>query len=241
MKMKQKNVLTTSLFIAAITGITFLSGCLKGDDTPTKPQFLISFLQASPDAPDMDLYFNQDKYNSNPIVYKTRGQIPKETGNYDIKLVNSSTGDTILRYQDSLKQGYYSMVVYDTGSSRDLMFFQDQFANQQNQTDMYLRFLHLSPNAGPVKVITNTQTDTAVWYNSRSFADNVGNPDLAKFNVKAEGTYSFTAISLNTGDTLGHIEDVQLSANLAYTIYLRGVSGSTVDSLGIELGAMRNY
>lgn len=241
MKMKKKNVLTLSLFITAISGITFLSGCLKGDDTPQKPQFVISFLQASPGAPEMDLYLNQDKYNSNPLVYKTQGPIQEETDDYSIKFVNTSTGDTILRYQDSLKQGYYSMVMYDTGSARKLMFFQDQFADQQNQTDMYLRFLHLSPNAGPVKVMTNTKTDTAIWYDSRSFADNVGNPDLAKFNVKDEGIYSFTAISLNTGDTLAHIKDVQLSANLAYTIYLRGISGSGVDSLGIELGAMRNY
>lgn len=241
MKIRKKNVLTLSLFVAAITGITFLSGCLKSNTEPQKPQFAISFLQASPGTPAIDLYLNQEKYFNQSINYGVSGQVSGDAGNYSISFANSSTKDTILQYQDSIESANYSMIIYDTASSRKLMFFQDKFASQQSQTDVYLRFLHLSPNAGPVKVIANTKTDTTVWYQSRSFADNVGNSDLAKFNVMDEGIYSFTAISANTGDTLGHLKDLELHAGLAYTIYLRGISGSTVDSLGIELGAMRNY
>jgi hypothetical protein len=237
----KKNVFVFSLVsVLCLGSLTLLNSCLKHNDTtPQQPVALVSVLQASPGAPYMDLYFNGSKINTGQVIgYATAGQLRPKAGNYDISFVNSVTGDTILHRQDSITGGqYYSMLVYDTASARKVLLFPDKFDQAQDASSAYIRFLQLSPDAGPVELNIGT-----TQYARHSFED-VMDPSNAKFNIITQGTYSFTAINPSTGDTLGTASGA-LAGGAAYTVYLRGLASHTntaTDTLGLKLALMQNY
>jgi hypothetical protein len=236
----KKNVFVFSLVsLVCLSSLTLLNSCLKqNDNTQQQPSSLVSILQASPGAAGMDLYFNQDKITTQPLPYTGNGSNPFPAGNYKISFVNSTSGDTLVQHRDSIEAGqFYSVIVYDTASKMKLMFFKDQFNFSQDQSSMYLRFLQLSPDAGPVDVYVGT-TKT---YSQRTFADNVIDPTRGVFAPLAQDNYSFTAVSSSTGDTLGQLSNIGLSAGRAYTLFLRGLASHTQDSLGLRLSIMLNY
>lgn len=229
----KKNVLVFSLFSLLCTaGMTLLNSCLKQDNTPPQQQARISLLQASPAGPAMDLYMNGTKINSGQVInYPFSAYFPQKPGNYSISFADAASGDTLVSHTDSVMAGgLYSLIVYDTGSRRDFMFFPDQFEQSSDNSTAYIRFLQLSPDAG----LTDLYVGTTKKYVQRGFADNLQNSSRAEFGTITPGTYSFTAISSATGDTLGSQQNITLVAGGAYTLFLQGLAGRT-DSLGVKL------
>jgi len=232
----KKNVCVFSLFsLLCAGGLTLLTSCLKQTSTPTQQQARLSVLQASPDAPGMDLYFDGTKMNTSQVIhYASGGVLPQNAGNYSITFTNAETGDTIINHTDSIAAGgLYSLIVYDTGASRNFMFFADQFGQTQDNTDAFIRFLQLSPDSG----YTDLYVGTTKKYAQRGFADNLQDPSRASFEPISQGSYSFTAVSTTTGDTLGKLENITLYGGSAYTLFLQGIAGRT-DSLGPKLNIM---
>jgi hypothetical protein len=218
--------------------LTLMNSCLKQNSTPQQPTANISVLQASPDAPSMDLYFNGLKINTTQVMnFPSDGFLPQKAGNYSISFTNAVNGDTLISHVDSVAPGaYYSLIVFDTGSRRDFMYFPEQFEQATDNSAAYVRFLQLSPDAG----LTDVYIGTSKKYTQRDFADNLPDPSRAQFGPITPGSYSFTAVSSSTGDTLGSLQDVTLSTGGAYTIFLQGLA-SRSDSLGVKLNYMRNY
>lgn len=239
--MKRNVFVLTFVGLACVVAMSSLTGCLKNNDnSPNPSSAVISVYQASPGAPLLDLYLNTGKAGSK-LPYDVGGQTSAPVGNYVISLVNSTTGDTLLQRQDSLQAADYSMIVYDTGSAMKLMFFQDQFAQTTNQGSVYLRFLQLSPDAGPVNFFIDSTSSAA----ARSFADNLVDPEKSMFKPVGQGTYTFTATNAITGDTLGHIPAISLVSQSGFipifTVFLRGLKSHTQDSLGLKLDIFQNY
>lgn len=236
----KRNVITLSLASAAVLLVTGLTGCLKSkNNNSTQPGAAVSILQASPSAVAMDLYMNQDKVNSTPMTYPAAAFKTAKAATYAFSLVNSATGDTIDHRTDSLESAYYSLIVCDTGSATTMFLTQDQFQASSSNSGLYLRYLQLSPDAGPVNFFINTSMASS----SRTFADFVTNPDDVIFNGLDAGTYSFTAISANSGDTLATLPNVTISAQSAnaFTMMLRGLASHGSDSLGLKLTLQANY
>lgn len=229
----QKKVRVFSLLsLVCAGGLTLLNSCLKQNNTPQQQQARISVLQASPAAPGMDLYFNGSKMNTSQVInYASGGSLAQNAGNYSISFTNTNTGDTIVNHMDSISAGgLYSLIVYDTGSRRDFMFFPDQFAQTQDNSDAFIRFLQLSPDSSYTDLYMGTEKE----YTRRGFADNLQDASLAAFKPVAQGSYTFTAINTTTGDTLGSLQNVNLYGGSAYTLFLQGIAGRT-DSLGVKL------
>lgn len=228
----KKNVFLLSL--ATLAGVSLLSSCLKNSSGGNNaPQAILSVLQASPDAPSLDLYYNTQKVAS-AVTYNQNGVTYAQPNNYKISLVNTSTGDTLNQITDSIQSAYYSLIVYDTAANRDIMLIRDQFEQTQDQSAGFVRFLQLAPGLQSV----NVYMDSVNMFQGRHFADNLTNSGLAEFAAISSGKHSFYALS-DQGDTLGTLKDITLSTS-AYTIYLSGLSGRT-DSLGIKLRAMQNF
>lgn len=236
----KRNVITLSLVSAAVLLVSGLTGCLKNNNNnSTQPGAAVSILQASPSDVGVDLYFNQEKVNASPMVYPSASYKTAKAANYKFSLVNAATGDTLDQRTDSLQSAYYSLIVYDTGSATAMLLTQDQFQSGSSSSGMFLRYLQLSPDAGPVNFFINTSMASP----SRTFVDILTNPDDAVFNGLDPGSYSFTAISANTGDTLATLPSVTIttqSAN-AYTLMLRGLASHGTDSLGLKLTLQANY
>jgi hypothetical protein len=239
--MKKKHLTLYSLgMILCLSSLVLLSGCLKGDNSsPQQQNGIVSLLQASPGAPPLNLYFNQDKMTDQPIKYLVRGPLQPAIGNYVFSAVDFNSGDTLVRHADSVKPAYYSMIIYDTPSDMKMMYFADQFDNSSSadaSSIAYIRFLQLSPDAEPVNVYFNKEKK----YSHRMFADNLIDPSLAKFTSINAGTYSFAALNAQ-GDTLGSISDITLPGQAVFTLFLRGLASHTQDTLGLKLDIMNNY
>lgn len=234
----KKKVFVFFLASLCVGGMTFLSSCLKNSsNTPSQPSSAVWVLQASPGSPSLNVYFNTA--NQGAIAYAQGGWTPPvKVGNYNFSFVNSSTGDTVSQVQDSIQAGsYYSLVLYDTGSMRKVMLFKDQSDQSQGNTDALVNFLQLSPDSHPVTV----NVDSVTVFPQRTFADNVGNPNLSKFTGISQGTHSFTALNASNGDTLGTLSNVALQAGKIYTVFLRGLASHTSDTLGVKLDIMQNF
>lgn len=232
MDFMKKNVFLLS--VAALAGMALLSSCLKNSsDNNSGPQAILSVLQASPDAPSLDLFYNTSKVASG-VTYNQNGITYTQPGSYEISIVNTNTGDTLKQISDSIQSAYYSLIVYDTAGKWNLMFIQDQFDDSQDPSDAFIRFLQLAPGVSPVDVFV----DSVRLFSGRTFADNLQNSGLSKFRTIGSGTHSFYALS-EQGDTLGSLKNVSLSPNV-YTIYLSGLVSRT-DSLGVRLRGVQNY
>jgi|GEM_PF-5619223 hypothetical protein len=237
--MKKKHLTLYALGIAfCLSSLVLLSGCLKGNDSPNGPQNgVVSILQASPGAPPMYLFANENKMTEEPLKYLVRGPLTPSLGNYVFSVVNFNSGDTLIRHADSVKPAYYSLIIYDTASAMKMMYFADQFDNASDPGgSAYIRFLQLSPDAEPVDVYFNEEKT----YSHRRFADNVANPSLAEFTPITAGKYSFTALNAQ-GDTLGSLSDITLPGQAVFTLFLRGLASHTQDTLGLKLDIMNNY
>lgn len=240
MKMMKKNVWKLSMMMAALAGITLFSSCLNSDDDYTpEPQAGLFLLHAAPGIGGTDVYLNTTKL-FDPVFkftyHTSRGVKPAD---YRIAFVSPVSGstDTLAAVSDSLKDRQtYSAILYDTASAVKVMLIEDRFESAQSNGSAFLRFLQLSP--GDLSVTVNIDKDQ--FTANRHFADNVVQPDLAKFQPLSYGTYSFTALDAN-GDTLGQAESKELVANGYYTLYLTGYEGATEDSLKIKLRLARSY
>lgn len=230
----KKNVFVFLLASLCLGGITLLNSCLKGSNSMSKPSGSVSVIYASPGAPGLSVYFNTTSYGT--IYYGQSGVVQPAAGNYTISFVNPASGDTTNQIQDSVQAAYYTMVLYDTTSPAKIMFFQDQAPQAQTQADVFVRFLQLSPDAGAVNVIM----DSSEIYSNRTFVDNIANTNLSQYTTFSQGYHNFAVLSAATGDTLGKLNQVPLSAGGAYTIFLRGLAKSISDSLGLKLNMMQN-
>lgn len=235
--MKKTHVSFYSLgIVLCLSALTLLSSCLKGDDSPGRQNGVISLLQASPGAPPLYLYGNENKMTTEPLKYLVRGPLTPTVGNYVFSLVNFNSGDTLVRLADSVEPAYHSMIIYDTASAMKIMYFTDQFDNSSDGNSAYIRFLQLSPDADPVDVYVNEDKT----YSHRLFADNLIEPSLAKFTPIDAGTYSFAALNAQ-GDTLGSLSGITLSGQAVFTLFLRGLASHSQDTLGLKLDIMNNY
>jgi hypothetical protein len=237
----KRNVITLPFVaIASLLLMSGLTGCLKNNnDSSTQPQAAVSILQVSPSDVSMDLYVNDDKINTTAITYPAAAYKTLKSATYTFSLLNATTGDTIARRTDSLQSAYYSLIVYDTASATNMLLFQDQFQSSSSNSGLFLRYLQLSPDAGPVDFYINTTLASA----ERDFADIVYDPENAIFDGIDAGVYNFTAVSENTGDTLASLSNVTLTSQNgnAYTLMLRGLASHGTDSLGLKLTLQANY
>ncbi len=237
MKMK-RNVLTISLSVAALALVALMSSCMKNNDNHSNsPQGVLSVLHAAPGYGGVDVFLNKNKITTNGTLnYFNGGSLRIDPADYEISFVAPVSGDTIASKQDSLGANYYSAILYDTASQVKLMLIEDQFEETQDYGNTFLRFLQLSPGNDAVTIYVGKD----VFVSSRTFADNVGNPSLAKFKPLSAGPYSFTAVDAQ-GDTLGQVEEKDLQGGSAYTLYLSGYDGAAKDSLKQNLRLIKTF
>lgn len=231
----KKNVFVFFLASLCVGGMTFLSSCLKNNNSKPNLIGMVSLIYASPGAPGLGVFFNKTGYGT--IYYGQQGVVQPSVGNYNISFVNPSSGDTTNQIQDSIQAAYYTLVMYDTTSPSKVMFFKDQAPQPKAQTDVFVRFLQLSPDAGAV----NVYMDSLEIYSNRTFVDNISNTNLSQFTTFSQGYHNFVVLSASNGDTLGKLSQVPLAPGGAFTIFLRGLAKSTSDSLGLKMDYMQNF
>lgn len=231
----KKNYLKLSMMVLALGAMTFFSSCLKNDNDYTpQPRSGLFVLHASPGVNAVDVFLNDTKITKGQALgYTEGGSLSVTPDAYTFNFAEASNNDkTVASYEaDSLVNGdSYSVILYDTGSVKKVMFIKNTFQGQTSGA--YIRFLHLSPDAGMVTI----NMDETPLFSERTFADNLQNSDKAKFQAFSGSKYSFTAINAQ-GDTIDQLKKAQMKTNNFYTLYLDGLDSATepTDSLQWKL------
>lgn len=219
-----------------LTGFFFicvlLSACgLTGGET-TAPAAGIYVVNASPDAPAIDVSLNNNVIANTFGYGKDSGYFLTYPGTYPLKVSQSNTATVFVDNFVSFGAGkYYSLFLVDSFAQRQLLFFEDDLSIDSVQK-AGVRFFNLSPNSpdSVYVIFYNTATTDSLKYKNRKFNDQAASVTFRRFSSVPAGSYN---LDLYTRDTLPiqKLGSMSFAAGKFYTIYLKGFYQSTTTPL----------
>lgn len=241
-KMKP-NILVLSLTLAALSGI--FTGCLKSSNTPppTPTTTFLSVMHMAPNAPALDVYFNETKVSNAPLpVLNTTNRYNEvDKGNFAIKFKKAASDSLVAEIASSLYDTleFHTLLIYNliaNGPAKAIRI-KDDFSNVlANLTKPYYRFFHTSPNTGPVDLYIN---DVKVE-SGRFFVDNASHDPFNKFTATTSDYFKIEAKPAGSNTAIATMNNVYMQNGNAYTIYLKGLDGGTGNnqlSLGVLMAS----
>ncbi|EAZ79709.1 DUF4397 domain-containing protein [Algoriphagus machipongonensis] len=224
------------LLSLAVIGATFtLTSCLDDDNnTPLPPAGYVLIYHGSPDAPDTDIYADQNKVNNFPISY-TQGlsYSPFYIGERTFKFTNVNSLSSFLQKDFMVKaDSVYSLFLVNNFDNVDAIMIPDNWGETTNETSQF-RLVNISPDAGSVSLeITGENTDIVTDLASLESSD---------FQEMESGVYDFVVKSTTSGETLVSATDIELRGNRIYTLILRGLVSATDEKTKLDLQLVTNY
>lgn len=200
-----------------------LNACgLTGGET-TAPAAGIYVVNASPDAPAIDVSLNNNLI-ANAFAYgKDSGYFLTYPGTYPFKVSESGTSDVFIDNFVSFGAGkYYSLFLVDSFSQKQLLFFEDDLTIDSVQK-AGVRFFDFSPNSPDslYVIFDNTATTDSVKYRNRKFNDQANSIQLRRFTSVLPGSYNLDVYSKDTV-LIQQLGSITFDAGSFYTVYLKG-------------------
>ncbi len=223
--MKTSQILT-ALFFTSV----FLLSCNKGDPILNDGTATVMIINASPDAPAVDVYSDVNKINSTPISYSTpTDYLSIASGSNTFTVKQAGTVNVLFTTAaiSSTKNSSYSFFIVDSAAKSSLLRLTDNFSTPATGKTNF-RLLHLSPNTGNVDFILRSGTDSIAIVN-KSFKEvsDLYAVDGKTYTVKVKLTGTQTVIAEATG--------VILNSGKVYTLFLKGFFGGTGSAaLGVQ-------
>ncbi len=200
-----------------------LSSCLKNNSTYYNPPVaLVSFFQASPDEPALDLYFNNNRVNWNPISYGSGlDYFNAYAGQRTVNFYAQNTMTNLFSDTLTLKpNAVYSLFLVNTPTTPGIVVLNDTI-NKPASNTASIRFVNLSPDATAVDLALNDtlKVSNKAYKGFSSFIPVPGNK-----------TYSFQVLQKGTTTVLASLSNVTLTNGYVYTIMLTGLSAGTTSA-----------
>jgi hypothetical protein len=224
-----KNTLTkriAGLGVVCMLSVLFLSSCLKNNnDYYAPPVAYLSFIQASPDEPPLDLYLNNNKVNYGATIDYFRAY----TGTRTVNLYNQ--GSTTKVFSDTIHLNAdvaYSLFLTNTTAHPSLFLLTDSLSKPATGK-ANVRFVNVSPDAPTV--------DFAVK-DSTALVSNKAFKGFSSFlPIQGSKSYTFEVRQHGTNTVLATLANVTLNSGVVYTIWFHGLAGSanTTDKLSIDI------
>lgn len=237
-KMKP-NILVLSLTMAVISSV--FTGCLKSSDSPppTPTTTFLSVLHMAPNAPSLDVYFDNKKVSAAPLapLNATTRYSEVDKGTFSIKFKKEAADSLVAEIPSALYDTleYHTLLIYNlvaNGPAKAIRI-KDDFSNVfANPAKPYYRFFHTSPNTGSIDLYIN---DVKVE-SGRFFADNASHDPFNKFTATTSDYLKIEAKPAGSNTAIATLNNVYLQNGNAYTIYLKGLDGGTGNnqlSLGV--------
>lgn len=222
--------------LAAVASIAILgTSCLNDIDTPiSTPAAYVSIYQSSPDAPDMEIFADANRVTSQPLGFSEFiAYSPFFTGERLFRFLNSINGGTLLEKNFQLEvDEIYSVFVLDHATDLDAKLVKDEW--EDTKADFaQIRFAHLSPDAGEVFVeLSGLQAPITA---------NTLFKDVTGFGEVEKGTYDILIKSVEDGETLIEIKNVEIKEKNVYTLLLRGLYEEPTNQNSLDLQLITNY
>ena len=216
-------------FLLVVLSAVLLNGCLKDNSGPAAPSPAGMFIiQASPDAPNTDVYIAGQLSLQN-IPYGTdTGYAYATPGNYEFKIAETGKTAFYVTQSFNLDTGVrYSIYFIDSVSKMKAVSVTDNFAVPIGDS-VEIRYLDFCPDLQYHTIrFENTTTSDVFEQNGRSFNDQAIDKYRADFTTIKAGTYNIKLSLLGSGTPFKTISNVQLLGGKAYTIYLKGFYNGT--------------
>jgi hypothetical protein len=201
---------------------TALSSCVKdqvSDVTPQIPFALISVINASPDAGNVDFYLDNNKANNFPFPYGDGlDYLRAYTGKRTATFYTGGTTTKIKADTMTLKANtYYSLYLSNLASKPDYLLTTDTVKNPGSGMAT-IRLVNVSPDAPAL--------DLAIK-GGAVIASNKAYRKYSSFMPLASGTYTLEVRQAGTTNVLYTLTDFRFYGASMYTVWVQGIAAAT--------------
>lgn len=232
-----KRMFFQTKWLSALFLLGALSACSNDNDEVMEPATAkVMVVHASPDAPGVDLYVDNNKVNTQALAYPSNtGYLTVNAGDRNIKVNPTSTSTSVIDATVNFGQGKaYSVFAADNVSNIKAFAVMDDLTAPASGK-AHVRFFHLSPNAPAVTVgVLSNDMFTPVFSN-RSFETAETATANQAFTPVDAGTYTFQVQLAADNTPVLTIPNVSLQEGKIYTVFAKGLAGSTTAPLGAEV------
>jgi hypothetical protein len=211
-----------SFLLAAFSALV-LNSCTKNSSTPTPLPTAFFVIQASPDAPNTDIYINSQLSLQN-IPYGTdTGYAFAEPGVYEFKIAETGKTSYYITKAFTFDTAIYNSVFFiDSVNKMKAVAVEDNFKIPPIDS-VQIRYLDFSPDLilHTVKFV-HTTSSYVYEETGRSFNDQSTSAYRADFTTIKAGTYNIEFYLIGSGTPFKTISNIELSTRKAYTIYMKG-------------------
>lgn len=228
---KNNKRILTSISILGLAAL-FLTSCSKPGTVSnvSTPVAGVGFVQASPDEPPLDIFFNNSKYNSLPIVYgNTFSYASVNAGNVPIALYNDATVKAVVADTVQLAQNVtYSLFMVNTVSNPQLFLLPDTLTKPATG-NAGLRFIDLSPDAPAVDLVIKGGAKIA------------GNATFKTHStflpLQGDMFYTLEVHAAGTSTVLATLSNFKYQSGFLYTVWFHGLAAGTssADNLAVDI------
>ncbi|MCH7409058.1 DUF4397 domain-containing protein [Belliella sp. DSM 111904] len=219
--MKIKNAL--KMLLAPIVVTLGLSSCLNDNDgAPVEPSAHISIYHGAPETAALDVFANSNRVTNSPFRFtETLPYLRYYLGERTFKFSPYNSVTTLFEDTFTIEENkVYSMFLAGIPNDLEAILVEDTWGSF-NQNQSQVRFVHLSPDAGDVEIILDTE-ESSIFENTefKSYSD---------FEAVEAKSYNISVVSTTTGETLITANNVELRNNRVYTLILRGLESEETD------------
>ncbi|EJO5348024.1 DUF4397 domain-containing protein [Clostridium botulinum] len=176
----------------------------------------VRILHASPDAPAVDIYINNNLITKGLSYKGFTEYMPLKSTVYNIKVFPAGKKDTPVINKNIFIPPNSIYTVAAVGFLEDISLFPilDKKLDNKNPNKSYVRFVHLSPDAPKVDF----------YLNNKEIFDNIGYKNITDYYEVDPKNYTITLKLGNTEDIALTSPNANLKPNKYYTVYAVGLA-----------------
>jgi len=198
-----------------------LSSCLKDNSNNVQPPTaLVTFYQASPDEPAMNLDFNTNQVNQNAIYYGDDiDYFRVYAGQRTVNLFYTNSMNTIATAPVTIvANNAYSLFLANTAAHPEIVLLTDTL-NRPAAGNASVRLVNLSPDAPAVDLKVQ---GGSVLVSNRAFKG------YSSFlPISGQTNYTFQILQTGTSNVLATLPNVAINSGFVYTILFQGLANTT--------------
>ena len=217
---------------AVFVALFAIYGCgLTGHET-TPPSAGLYIINASPDAPAIDVALNNNVIASGYTYGKDSGYFLTFPGTYEFKLSQTGATSSLADQFLNLPAGkYFSLFLVDyfSTSTPKIVLIED---NLTTDTFSYasVRLLDFCPNSPTLDASFTNVADT-VNFAGRYFSDQSLVSSYTNFSAVPAGVYDLSLYDHDTTTVINKFSSITFESGKYYTVYLKGLYANTTTPL----------
>ncbi len=219
--------LVALLFISSIILVSCTDDEESNSTAPVLEKANVKVVHASPDAPGVDLFIDNNVAGTNLTFPNNTGYLQVDEGTRNVKVNVTGTQTTVIDADLNLEgtKNYSVFAVDQVTNLSPLVLVDDLTAPAMGNA--HVRFIHLSPNAPPVDITT---TDGIVVFGNYAFKD------YSEFTPIPAGSYDLQVRLAGTDTVVLELNGISVSDGSIYTVFAKGLVGGTdSQALGAEI------